>query len=69
MDLDLWRSYLYLYAIGGLIFIVPIITALSKKSINMKVPQEKRLIVKLFGIYFIYMVAQGLWNYWAIHSS
>ena len=59
-----WISYLYLFIVGGIIFTIPFVIAFKKKSISLKNPYDRWLIVAVLAVMILYAVIQGVWTYW-----
>ena len=61
-----WLSFLYLYGVGGLLFSIPILLSIKKKSLSLKKTKDRRLLGMLIFGYVFYFVLQGGWQLWAI---
>lgn len=57
-----WLPFLYLYGLGGLLFLAGIIITLRSGSLNLKWPQHKKwLVILIFGFIW-YFAIHGLLN-------
>ena len=57
-----WLPYIYLYGVGGLLFVSGLIITIKSGSLDLKRPGHKNwFIVLIFGFIW-FMVMHALWN-------
>lgn len=57
---ETWLPYIYLYGVGGILFLIGLYLTIKHKALNLKLRRHK--------LWFIILIGGFLW-YMAIHSS
>lgn len=64
-----WYSFIYLYAVGGLLFGLAIFCGVKKRVLKLERKTDRRILYGMLGAYLFYFCIQGVWNILALMSG